>query len=266
MKEASSMDSFISNRNFMKSGFDVLGREFISDQERGLLPPPVARNLGNTLKVIDLPSVDKNVIRQSDLFFCFGNRRSRRSYKDAPITLEELSFLLWSTQGVQKVIPAYKNTGYITLRPVPSAGGRHSFETFLAVNHVAGLEKGIYIYLPLTHQLAFSHVEENLKAKLIYAYGGENYQDEAQWLGKAPVVFLWSCIPARGEWRYHMEAHRLMLLDMGHVCQNLYLACEAIECGTCAIAGYVQKEFDDLLHLDGENEYVVYVSAVGRLK
>jgi nitroreductase len=57
-----------------------------------------------------------------------------------------------------------------------------------------------------------------------------------------------------------------MLLDIGHVCQNLYLACEGIECGTCAIAGYVQKEFDNLLCIDGENEYVIYISAVGKLK
>jgi SagB-type dehydrogenase family enzyme len=166
---------------------------------------------------------------------------------------------------VQKIIPAYKNTGHITLRPVPSAGGRHSFETYLAVNNVTGLGKGIYVYLPLEHKLALLHSEDNLEDKLVYAYGGENYQDEAQWLGRAPVVFLWSCIPARGEWRYHMEAHRLMLIDIGHVCQNLYLACEGIECGTCAIAGYVQKEFDGLLRIDGEDEYVIYVSAVGKL-
>lgn len=260
------MNSFINNRTFMKSGFDIPGREFISDQECGLPPPVVEKKIDSGLRIIELPPVDKNIIKHSDLYSCMNNRRSRRNYRDTAITLEELSFLLWSTQGVQKIIPAYKNTGHITLRPVPSAGGRHSFETYIAVNNVAGLEKGIYIYLPLEHKLAFSHAEDNLKDKLIYAYGGENYQHEAQWLGRAPVVFLWSCIPERGEWRYHMEAHRLMLIDIGHVCQNLYLACEGIECGTCAIAGYVQKEFDDLLRIDGEDEYVIYVSAVGKLK
>lgn len=250
----------------MKSGFDVPGREFVSAQERGQLPPPVAKSVDSGLKAIELPPVDKSVIMQNDLHACLDNRRSRRNYRSTPITLHELSFLLWATQGVQKIIPAYKNTGHITLRPVPSAGGRHAFETYLAINHVAGLEKGIYRYLPLEHKLVLSHAEENLAAKLIYAYGGENYQDEAQWLGKAPVVFLWSCVPERGEWRYDMEAHRLMLIDIGHVCQNLYLACEGIKCGACAIAGYVQKAFDDLLHLDGEDEYVVYVAAVGKMK
>lgn len=180
-----------------------------------------------------------DLIFLNDLYTCFNNRRSRRNYKDTPITLEELSFLLWSTQGVQKVIPAYKNTGHITLRPVPSAGGRHSSETYLAVNNVAGLDKGIYIYMPLEHKLALCHYVDNLTDKLIYAYGGEGY---------------------------YCEAHRLMLLDIGHICQNLYLACEGVGCGTCAIAGYVQEAFDELLGLDGKNEYVVYLAAVGKVK
>lgn len=260
------MDSFKNNREFMKSGFDLPEREFVSDQECGLPPPPVEKAVDSNLRIIELPAVDKNIIKHSDLYTCLDNRRSRRNYKDMPITLEELSFLLWSTQGVQKVIPAYKNTGHITLRPVPSAGGRHSFETYLAVNNVAGLEKGIYLYLPLEHKLAFCHGVDNLPDKLIYAYGGENYQDEAKWFGRAPIVFLWSCIPYRGEWRYHCEAHRLMLLDIGHVCQNLYLASEGIGCGTCAIAGYVQTAFDELLQVDGQNEYVVYIAAAGKIE
>ena len=259
------MDSFRDNRNFMKSGFDIPEREFVSDQERGFPAPPVDKALNSNFKIIELPAVDKSIIKHNDLFTCFDNRRSRRNYKDTPVTLEELSFLLWATQGVQRVIPAYKKTGHITLRPVPSAGGRHTYETYLAVNNVEGLEKGIYIYLPLDHKLAFYRPDYNISDKLIYAYGGENYQDEAQWLGKAPVVFLWSCIPYRGEWRYNCEAHRLMLLDIGHVCQNLYLACEGIGFGACAIAGYVQKTFDELVGIDGENEYVVYVSAVGKV-
>ncbi|MPM69553.1 hypothetical protein SDC9_116500 [bioreactor metagenome] len=57
-----------------------------------------------------------------------------------------------------------------------------------------------------------------------------------------------------------------MLIDIGHVCQNLYLACEGIGCGTCAIGAYVQKAFDELLLLDGQDEYVVYISAVGKLE
>lgn len=260
------MDSFDNNRAFMKSGCDLPEREYVSDQEKGIAPPPVEKPIDSSLKTIELPKVDKSIVKHSDLYHCIDNRRSRRNYKDVSVTLEELSFLLWATQGVQKIVPAYKKTGFITQRTVPSGGGRQAFETYLAINAVEGLEKGIYLYRPVEHKLVFCHPEEELAQKLIYAYGGENYQDEARWLGKAPVVFLWTCIPYRGEWRYNCEAHRVMLLDIGHVCQNLYLACEGIGFGACAIAGYLQIAFDELVRVDGQDEYVVYVSAVGSLE
>lgn len=259
------MNDFMSNRAFMKSGFDLPERESISDQQRGLPPPSAVKRIDNVIQVIDLAAVDRHLIKNNDFYDCVCNRRSRRNFKHIPMTLEELSFLLWATQGVQKEIPAYKNTGEITLRPVPSAGGRHSFETYLAVTHVAGLEQGIYVYMPLEHKLALIRQPDHLSDKLMYAYGGEKYQTEAEWLGRAPVVFLWSCVPYRGEWRYHCEAHRLMLLDAGHIGQNLYLACESIGCGACAIAGYVQSAVDELLGIDGQDEYVVYFAAAGRV-
>ena len=196
-KEKQDMDNFDANRTFMKSGFDVPGREFISEQERGLPPPCATKTMDGKQKIIDLPAVDESTVSVNDLYACLNNRRSRRNYQDVPLRMEELSFLLWATQGVQRVIPAYKNTGHITLRPVPSAGGRHSSETYLAVNHVAGLESGIYLYLPLEHRLAFCHSVDGLPGKLVYAYGGEEEADEARWLarasGAAPVPLQGMC-------------------------------------------------------------------------
>ena len=68
------------------------------------------------------------------------------------------------------------------------------------------------------------------------------------------------------EWRYDLAAHKVIALDAGHVCQNLYLACEAIDAGTCAIAAYDQEELDELLGLDGENEFAIYLAPVGKIK
>ena len=183
------MDNFNDNRAFMKSGFDLPEREFTFDQERGMPPPSATKTIDDTLKVIELPTVDKNIVKNNDLYTCFNNRRSRRNYKDTPITLEELSFLLWSTQGVQKVIPAYKNTGHITLRPVPSAGGRHSSETYLAINNVEGLEKGIYIYMPIEHKLAFIQHVDSLPEKLAYAYVEKVMKTNPSGLGEHPLYF-----------------------------------------------------------------------------
>ena len=65
------------------------------------------------------------------------------------MSLEELSFLLWATQGVRGLI----RDGLVTLRTVPSGGGMHPFETYLLVNRVEGVEPGIYRYLAVEHKL-----------------------------------------------------------------------------------------------------------------
>jgi SagB-type dehydrogenase family enzyme len=78
------------------------------------------------------------------------------------------------------------------------------------------------------------------------------------------VVFVWTTIPYRMEWRYGIAAHKVIALDAGHVCQNLYLACEAVRAGTCAIAAYDQQAMDSLLGVDGVEEFTIYLASVGR--
>ena len=70
---------------------------------------------------------------------------------------------------------------------------------------------------------------------------------------------------ARTEWRYAEASYKVIALDAGHVCQNLYLACEAIGAGTCAIAAYNQALADELLGIDGDEEFTVYLAPVGKI-
>jgi SagB-type dehydrogenase family enzyme len=65
-------------------------------------------------------------------------------------------------------------------------------------------------------------------------------------------------------WRYDIAAHKVIAIDAGHVCQNLYLACEAIGAGTCAMAAYDQEAIDKLLRIDGQDEFTVYLASVGK--
>ena len=67
------------------------------------------------------------------------------------------------------------------------------------------------------------------------------------------------------EWRYHLAAHKVIAIDVGHVCQNLYLASAAIGGGTCAVAAYHQELLDNLLGVDGDNEFAIYLAAVGKI-
>ena len=190
-----------------------------------------------------------------DLPTVIGKRESRRSYDPKPLSPEELSFLLWATQGIKQKL----DSGH-ALRTVPSAGCRHALETYLCVLNVRGLDAGIYRYLPLEHQLLFEFNEKALARKISRAVLGQPYPAEAA------VTFIWTAVPYRMEWRYGLAAHKVIALDAGHVCQNLYLACEAIDAGTCAMAAYDQDEIDRLLRIDGDEEFTVYLAAVGKRK
>lgn len=227
-----------------------------SDQSRGVDPPPIEKPFPAEAVRVDLMKQGKwGNIPGVDLAAAIRNRKSRRIYGKSPLTLEELSFLLWATQGIKTKID--KGHAY---RTVPSAGCRHALETYLCVLNVGNLQQGIYRYLPLEHQLVFEFTEEHLDKKIVSAVFGQLYP------GKAAVTFIWTTIPYRMEWRYDLAAHKVIAIDAGHVCQNLYLACEAIGAGTCAIAAYDQEAMDQLLRLDGKDEFTIYLASVGKMK
>ena len=225
-----------------------------TDQHRGIAPPSIEKPFAEKARRIDLiPLHQLKELGQLDLFSAIQNRESRRDYRRDSLTLAELSFLLWATQGVRRKLDA----GH-ALRTVPSAGCRHALETYLCVLNVRDLDPGMYRYLPLEHQLLFEFHEDHLARKLVQAVLGQPYP------GRAAVTFLWTAIPYRMEWRYGMAAYKVIALDAGHVCQNLYLACEAIGAGTCAIAAYDQEGVDRLLKIDGKDEFTIYLAPVGR--
>jgi SagB-type dehydrogenase family enzyme len=95
-------------------------------------------------------------------------------------------------------------------------------------------------------------------AQLGHACRGQTF------VSKGAVIFVWSAIFYRTEWRYANEAHKAIAQASGHVCQNLYLASKAIGAGTCAISAYAQAAMDSLIDVDGEHEFVVYLAPIGK--
>ncbi len=250
------MDDRIENgRNFLKDSLRLLTDFSATDQSRGVKPPPLQKPVPPGLARPTLPN--PTPVRRRvpvDLSLAIDHRRSRRAFLPEPLSLDELSWLLWATQGVQKVFGDRS-----TFRTVPSAGARHALETYLAVSRVSGLAPGLYRYLPIEHQLICEYQDSDINIKLTEGVLGQTFAL------KAAVTFIWTTIPYRMEWRYGPASHKVIALDAGHVCQNLYLACEAIHAGTCAIAAYHQEKMDALLRLDGIDEFTVYVSPVGRI-
>jgi len=226
-----------------------------TDQSQGLRPPPAQKPVPTGSRTVPLPGRAEWSIPPCDLQAAIAGRESHRKFAKESLSLDELSFLLWATQGVRQEIHEAA-----VLRTVPSAGCRHPFETYVAVNRVEGLEGGvIYRYLPLDNSLVVERTVENLPTLLTASTRGQAFT------GQAAVTFLWSVIPARTEWRYAEASYKVIALDAGHLCQNLYLACEAIGAGTCAIAAYNQQLVDELLGVDGDEEFGIYIAPVGKI-
>lgn len=230
--------------------------EWEPHQRKGIPPPPLEKPYAKDDTLIDLVKPSEKNLGSIPLVKAINQRQSHRKFTEDALTLEELSFLLWSTQGVKSVD---KNEVW-TKRVVPSGGARHPLETYLIVNRVEDVEPGVYRYLPIEHKLLLvAKHDQKFPDRISAACYGQTF------VGESAVVFVWATIPYRSEWRYSVVAYKDILVEAGHVCQNLYLACEAIGADTCAILAYDQKEMDALIDVDGEDEFTIYLAPVGKV-
>ena len=225
----------------------------VSDQQKGLPPPPLVSPAEDGVERIELPAPDTVGLEPVDFRALVTRRSSLRKYARTPLGLEELSLLLWCTQGVKEVYAPGA-----TMRTVPSAGARHAFETFLLVHRVDGLEPGLYRYDALGHQLLLLDAPADLDQRVLAACYGQHF------VKTSAVTFLWVAVPYRMNWRYGQRGYRYLYLDAGHVCQNLYLAAEAVGAGACAVGAFDDEALDAHLKLDGQSQFVIYLAAVGK--
>lgn len=216
-------------------------------------PPPVEQEWDRTKAPIRLPEPKSISLGALDVRAAIERRRSIRDYARTPLRLEELSFLLWCTQGVQRIA-----AGGQTMRTVPSAGARHAFETLLCVNNVTGLRPGLYRFLAIDHALVDENLESGVAERLAAACLGQEF------VRSCAATFVWVADVYRMTYRYGERGYRYLHLDAGHVCQNLYLAAEAVGCGACAIAAFEDDDVNRVLGLDGETRFAIYLGTVGK--
>lgn len=240
----------------MKPG---IGDEYLSTTkyERGKLPghrldwstkPPVYKTYPESERVsLPQPQRDKGPA----IWKVMNRRRSVRAYTDEPLTMNELSQILWATQGITAEVAGHQ------LRASPSAGALYPVETYLFVSRVEGIASGLYHYRVDRHELEL--LQEGSFAR--ETKRGALDQGIAE---RAAVVFIWSAVFSRSKWKYLQRAYRYIFLDAGHIAQNLALAAEALGIGTCQIGAIYDDEMNTLLELDGVEESVIYMSSVGR--
>lgn len=223
-------------------------------QGKGEPAPPIQKTMSVLTQCVSLPPVANLNLGNVSVRDAILRRSSRRVFSNEPLSLEELSYLLWATAGIRGI----RKEGESAFRMVPSGGCRHPIETYLLINRIDGISPGLYHFQPFEHDLCFIREIPN-----------QSEQIKNMCLGKvfcadAPVLFVWTAIPYRTEWRFGSVSPKLIAQDSGHICQNLYLAAESIGCGTCAVGAYHQHHADRLIGLDGINEFVIYVAPVGK--
>jgi len=222
----------------------VIGDVFLSKPKK----PPQYKNYPDS-KIIKLP---KPAYRGIPLEEAIGKRRSVRNYSNKPLTMSQLSQLLFSAQGI---------TGKLydqSLRTAPSAGALYPLEVYVIANDVEDLPRGIYHYAVLNHSLEL--VKSGDFRKEITAAGLEQ-----EMLGDADVTFVLSAVFDRVCYKYGERGFRYAYIEAGHISQNIYLQAVPLRLGSVSVGAFLDEEINKLIGIDGRTEAVIYLHAVGTL-
>ena len=193
---------------------------------------------------------DPRALHGLNLEQAIETRRSHRTFSAGSLPLEELSRLLHAASGITD-----SRRGF---RAAPSAGALYPIEMYAVVHNVAGLAAGLYHYDVLEHTLEQLQAAD-LRAPLVVTGIGQ------QMLGRAQVCLILSAIVQRTRWRYRERTYRYVMLEAGHIAQNIYLSATSMGLGACAVGAFLDDELNNLLGLDGSQEAALYVMAVGRI-
>lgn len=181
-----------------------------------------------------------------------AKRRSIREYTDEPLSLEELSQILWAAQGITE--PKWG------LRSAPSAGATYPLEVYAVIGDggVEGLEAGVYHYSPRDHELR-RVLRGDHRGPLSKAALGQ------VWVAAAPVDLVIAAIYERTTMRYGERGIRYVHMEVGHVGQNVYLEAAALGLGTVVVGAFDDEEVRRILNLP-EGEKPLYIIPIGRPK
>jgi len=174
-------------------------------------------------------------------------RRSVRDYTGEPLTLEEVSQLLWAAQGTTDP------RGY---RTAPSAGATYPLDIYVVVGDVESLAEGVYHYESAEHKLV-KVLDGDWRAQLAGAALGQS------WVKNGAVNIVFTAVYERTTRRYGDRGIRYVHMEAGHAAQNVYLQATALGLGTVVIGAFRDDRVKEILNLP-ENEQPLYIMPVGR--
>lgn len=210
-----------------------------------LLHSATNKESASSTKIIKLPepkydsmtSVEKALLK----------RRSVRSYKDEPVTLNEVSQLLWAAQGI---------TNPEGFRTAPSAGALYPLEVYLVTGNVEGLPDGIYKYKNRSHELMKVREGDKRKGLSIAAFGQRAVRD-------ASLDVVISSVYERTTVKYGKRGIRYVHMEAGHAAQNVFLQAVSLNLGAVVIGAFWDGQVKRVVNMPDE-EHPLYIIPVGR--
>lgn len=174
-------------------------------------------------------------------------RRSERSYSDAGLSMQEISQLLWSAQGI---------SGGRQFRTAPSAGALFPLELFVAAGVVKGLDPGIYRYIPEDHALEPKKSGDKRRDLWASALRQSPVKD-------APAVFVFAAVFERTTGKYGSRGRRYVFMEAGHAAQNMCLQAAALDLGAVTIGAFDDSGVEKVLGLN-EGTRPLYLIPAGK--
>jgi SagB-type dehydrogenase family enzyme len=174
-------------------------------------------------------------------------RRSVRDYKNTPLTLTEVSQLLWSAQGITEPTMGF--------RTAPSAGALYPLEIYLVVGNVRDLSPGIYKYKPAQHEMVKLSSADK-REELYQATFGQD------WVKNGAAVIIISAIFERTTQKYGERGRRYVHMEAGHTAQNVYLQAVSLNLGTVTVGAFSDEQVKRIVNLE-DNEEPLIIMPVG---
>jgi len=184
---------------------------------------------------------------------CLRERRSIRDYKNQPVSLKELSQILWGSYGVTA-----REWGYY-LKTAPSAGALYPIEIYVASFNVEGLKKGIYHFNPKDMTLK-GIFEGDFSKEITHACLGQDF------ILDSAFSLILTAIPSRTTSKYRERGVRYILMDLGCIIQNIYLSLTALGMGGCIIGAFSDSAMNKIMNLNPEKELVLAVFSAGKVQ
>ena len=197
----------------------------------------------NTIQ-LPAPAYQSNVSLEETL----QGRRSVRSYSDVPLSLNEVSQLLWSAQGITESWGG---------RTAPSAGGLYPLEVYFLAGNVTGLTSGEYKYIPEGHKIELKKTGDPRSGLAAAAL------DQA-WVKEGSIVISIIAVYARTTQKYGDRGIRYVDMEAGHAAQNVCLQATALDLGAVTVGAFDDDRVRNILSLP-EGEMPVYLIPVGKI-